>query len=83
MLVILLLCALTLHLVGMPHHDVGMAIGACLAILVAYALLVASPPLRPWLVLAAALETVTDRTVLGVAEPTTRPPPRDGTVQLR
>jgi plastocyanin len=34
-LLILLLCALTLHLVGMPdHHAVGMAIGACLAVLI-------------------------------------------------
>lgn len=81
-ILILLLGGLTLHLVGMSDHGMGMAIGACLAIVVAMGLLVALPPLRPWLVLAPALEAGTDRAVLRVASPTTRPPPRDGTVQL-
>src|SRR6266545_3517031 len=52
LILILLLGALTLHLVGMADQGMGMAIGACLAILVAIGLLVVLPPLRPWLALA-------------------------------
>lgn len=64
---ILLLGALTLHLVGMSDHGMGMAIGACLAIGVVMGLLVALPPLHLWLVLAPALGEGTDRAVLRVA----------------
>lgn len=79
LLAVLLLGGLTGHAVGMADHGVGMAIGTCLATLVVIGL-----PAMPRVALLRASGLGIDvmpRTPLGrVAERSSHPPPKDGTI---
>jgi hypothetical protein len=79
-LVILLLAAVSIHLVGMADHPVGMALGACLAVVAAIAQVfpVWQLPLRP----VAAAAVPVDRVPLAIpVGRSPRPPPGEGTIQ--
>lgn len=79
LVLILLLGALTGHAIGMADHPMGMAIGACIAVLAAIGLLIMPPlALRPvgWVRSSSPLPSGTQP----MADRASRPPPRDGTV---
>jgi hypothetical protein len=79
LVLVLLLGALTGHAIGMADHQMGMAIGACIAVLAAIGLLVLPPlALRPagWVWSSSPPPSGTQPSVARAS----RPPPRDGTV---